>query len=423
MEYINIPHFRDAVKFGVDKTIILSSSNVVKTIEYASRLCYNSVDKITDFSWFRYIRSRIKEGHTSVIEHSNISMISVCTPSFANKVESLLAKTNTLLTYVKDTMITAASDMVMISVTGNIRMWRDLFTTIGGLEIDSDIIDAVYVYAAYFKLWDLKLLSGLEDAISASGEIKSIHDTYKFGNFSEFFTAGLPVVKQFSPGLLFNSGVTSGNRPEVLDYVFSSGVKAVNHVLKRRRIECENDDIEIYGLNIDEPLIMGQDPEFITFVSKYKKKISSVTIEYTMPRIITQQEARHRINGISQSSQRYVSESNATFYVPETIDGDKKYNINGMELSYNDVNNIIKEMYVALQNDGVKNEDARFILSNATMSRLVVTKPMYTVDHYIKERTSKAAQREIRYVAEALKSYINSTDIVYQSYYGELPIK
>ena len=46
----------------------------LKRCEYAGRTCYNSVDKITDSSYERFLRNVIKRGHTSVIEHDKVTL-------------------------------------------------------------------------------------------------------------------------------------------------------------------------------------------------------------------------------------------------------------------------------------------------------------------------------------------------------------
>lgn len=46
----------------------------LKLCERAGRTCYNSIDKITDDSYERFLRSIIKRGHTSVLEHGKVTL-------------------------------------------------------------------------------------------------------------------------------------------------------------------------------------------------------------------------------------------------------------------------------------------------------------------------------------------------------------
>lgn len=48
--------------------------NMVKDLELIGRVCYKSEDKITEDSSERFIRSIIKSGHESVLEHANITI-------------------------------------------------------------------------------------------------------------------------------------------------------------------------------------------------------------------------------------------------------------------------------------------------------------------------------------------------------------
>ena len=46
----------------------------LRRCEYAGRICYNSMDRITDTSYEKFLRSVIQRGHTSVIEHDKVTM-------------------------------------------------------------------------------------------------------------------------------------------------------------------------------------------------------------------------------------------------------------------------------------------------------------------------------------------------------------
>lgn len=51
---------------------------MLKKIEMAGRTCYKSEDKITDGSAIKFVRSILKRGHESVIEHEKISARVIC---------------------------------------------------------------------------------------------------------------------------------------------------------------------------------------------------------------------------------------------------------------------------------------------------------------------------------------------------------
>ncbi len=114
-------------------------------------------------------------------------------------------------------------------------------------------------------------------------------------------------------------------------------------------------------------------------------------------RAMTHQLVRHRLMSISQQSQRYVSEEQFDYVVPEKIAKED------LEDYHNDMKTI-QAMYVKWQERGLKREDARFVLPNACCSEIVVTANFREWRHIIKLRASKKAQWEIRNFANiALK--------------------
>ena len=51
---------------------------VMKRLEKIGRVCYKSEDKITDYSYEKFLRGIIKRGHESVLEHCSITVKFVC---------------------------------------------------------------------------------------------------------------------------------------------------------------------------------------------------------------------------------------------------------------------------------------------------------------------------------------------------------
>lgn len=56
----------------------IDGNKILKNIERAGRTCYKSEDKITDESAKKFVKSIIKSGHHSVIEHESISVKFIC---------------------------------------------------------------------------------------------------------------------------------------------------------------------------------------------------------------------------------------------------------------------------------------------------------------------------------------------------------
>ena len=125
-------------------------------------------------------------------------------------------------------------------------------------------------------------------------------------------------------------------------------------------------------------------------------------------RACSHQLVRHRIASYSQQSQRYVSEEEGFDYiVPPLFKEDLElYSLflNAMEQSHNYYCKLIKK----LEEKGIKGEiakqDARFVLPNASETKIVVTMNARELIHFFRVRCCKRAQWEIRNLAtEMLK--------------------
>ncbi|WP_186804912.1 FAD-dependent thymidylate synthase [Limihaloglobus sulfuriphilus] len=108
-------------------------------------------------------------------------------------------------------------------------------------------------------------------------------------------------------------------------------------------------------------------------------------------RAMTHQLVRHRLMAISQQSQRYVSETEFEYVIPETMPAE-------FVDDYKADMAAIQQMYNKWRRRGLKKEDARFVLPNACCSEIVVSANFREWRHVIKLRTSKKAQWEIRKV-------------------------
>ena len=133
---------------------------------------------------------------------------------------------------------------------------------------------------------------------------------------------------------------------------------------------------------------------------------SILTFEIEEPRYTSHQEVRHRISSYSQQSQRYINFSKGSCYIPEHLDDSIK---NVLESKFEDDFDI----YNKLVNMGVKKEDARTVLPEATMSRLIVTRNIENWKHYLHERTNPRAQEYIREkIAKPISQYCKSLNII-----------
>ena len=113
-------------------------------------------------------------------------------------------------------------------------------------------------------------------------------------------------------------------------------------------------------------------------------------------RACSHQLVRHRLFSFTQQSQRYVKESNFPYIVPKTI----KQNEEAYPKFLNAID-IISRTYKELAKT-VPFEDARFILPNATETKVVATANARELMHFFKLRLDKTAQWEIRNIAELM---------------------
>lgn len=120
-------------------------------------------------------------------------------------------------------------------------------------------------------------------------------------------------------------------------------------------------------------------------------------------RTCTHQLVRHRISSISQESQRYVDleKGGWSAIVPPSIEGNSDA-LAVLDGFWGEA----EVAYAELRNLGIRKEDARFILPNAAETRLVVTMSLSGWQHFISLRDDKAAQWEIRHVAQMVKEML-----------------
>ena len=122
-------------------------------------------------------------------------------------------------------------------------------------------------------------------------------------------------------------------------------------------------------------------------------------------RTLLAQLTRHRHAGYAVRSQRYCSEDNAGFVVPPSI-----YNNKEAWNTYAALMRGIKKVYQELQDLGIPNEDARYVLPNACETVIEVTMNHRALMNFMNERLCSRAQWEIRNVATQMKNCIKEVN-------------
>lgn len=118
-------------------------------------------------------------------------------------------------------------------------------------------------------------------------------------------------------------------------------------------------------------------------------------------RVLTHQLVRHRIASYSQQSQRYVKERDFEYIIPPAIAA------NAMAIErFEKLMNTIRDTYNELVELGIHQEDARYVLANATETKIVVTMNARSLLHFFKLRCCTRAQWEIRQLANLMREEV-----------------
>lgn len=114
-------------------------------------------------------------------------------------------------------------------------------------------------------------------------------------------------------------------------------------------------------------------------------------------RVLTHQLVRHRIASYSQQSQRYVKENNFETIMPTSIAArpDAKAKFENLMAE-------IQSLYNEFTEEGIKAEDARYILPNATETKILCTFNARSLLNFFSLRCCARAQWEIRALAEEM---------------------
>jgi len=121
-------------------------------------------------------------------------------------------------------------------------------------------------------------------------------------------------------------------------------------------------------------------------------------------RAMTHQLVRHQAGfNFSQQSLRYtkINEENDDFYNLPEILKKSRYSKN-----IENVLHEIKSLYIELINDGIKAEDARYILPIGTKSNIIVTANGESLYNLFKSRCCSRAQLEIRKITQTIQKYM-----------------
>jgi thymidylate synthase (FAD) len=126
------------------------------------------------------------------------------------------------------------------------------------------------------------------------------------------------------------------------------------------------------------------------------------SFEVICSRACSHQLVRHTHLNYTQESQRYVSMKDFTYLVPMSVYNSSEKGL----MSYMEIMQKIDKTYNELIASGVPKEDARYVLPNAALTRIVISGNFQAWWDFLKLSTSKKAQWEIRNIAEEIKKIL-----------------
>lgn len=379
---------------------ILSISDSVYNCATGARCCYGGTAYPSYNKNFDLLEKVIGYGHDSVSAHSNILLLFEVTSAF-NSIYPDLIKILPAMRFM---------NIEVISLEQNEEpnyTELDEVTDPKVLNYDKNYILIGGSIRAYRYFVEKCFLNGIPEnsGILYKRIISCIYQSIDACFFSDFFKKGILDKAQFM------------YLPETKE--LSEDVYDTYHYQEL------NDDDVVQIVNFDSlQTIYSKITDLINPESlEDKKKIFEAILNTSVitlklqhySRAISQQINRH-LSGISQESQRYVDYSKTKFIDPTKFNSKKytdpnaKYNIKDFDNLNNHTSQEIGDkmigIYQSLKDDGMINQDARGYLPMNVETKAIHTFTYQNLLHFIKLRTSSAAQPEVQYIANDMKKLI-----------------
>ena len=136
-----------------------------------------------------------------------------------------------------------------------------------------------------------------------------------------------------------------------------------------------------------------------------------ITARFTCDRGVSHEIVRHRVMSFAQESQRYVGYDKERFGGEVTFVKPHWYNEEFPAcLTWVESLKDAEQKYMDLREAGLKAQDARGVLPNATKTEIVVTGFESDWEHFFELRTAGAAHPDIRKLALELQEKLNSVN-------------
>lgn len=174
-------------------------------------------------------------------------------------------------------------------------------------------------------------------------------------------------------------------------------------------IMYENSELRVVDINEIENIQRDE------IVNHYYPSFRCIT-----DRAVTHEMVRHRPASFAQESQRYVNyekKGEVEFIKPYWYDSASANEKISFKFSLQNSEGIYKELIEA----GLKPQEARGVLPNATKTEIVMTAPMYEWQHFLNLRyfgTTGAPHPDIKNIASKIHDYLKEDELV--SKYGAI---
>ena len=380
---------------GEVESEIISCSDSTYLVSAAARICVG-IDPVVDYEKrLKHISRVVGRGHESTLEHTNIILILHFNKSmyeefvyFASAMHYLNWKVKTI------------NDTVHVLIGGSIRGYKNAirFCNNGFYNpFINEIKNCLYSCTESVFYEDL-----IEDGVmNVEAFVKTADDLKK---------------------ATYTTTSVGGDKPGEGD-VYCEGVEGAHNKIEKETVEVLTTEhrklgpiynhIKYYGFDL-------QDCMDVAVVTVIFKNIS---------RPISMQINRHR-NGISQESQRYVDYSKKGFIDPmKFIDEDhqnKTYQVNILGQVINktsaDIGQELCKVYEQLTAQGMLKQDARSFLPSNVCTKEMMTFTYRNLFHFFVMRQDKAAQNEVRYIANQLHEAIDEYDQFCKEHNDELMV-
>lgn len=382
----NTTEFLPTTKSTYIKADLIYQNNYVDICTSACAVCWDKEIPTTFKERLDYLERRVKTGHTSILEHSNVVMefhnlVSINDFTLINQAMEFISAAKYLNVITKHEVDSNGVDVFHIITAGSIRGYHHILNTLANVgSIQKNIFVGLMIQIFYNKSYP------------------------QF--FRNYIDEGVMEESRFVNTYMGPDDITYNTSHDKFDI-----------------INVDNAESILYGINTS----IHPNSKKNIFTQEEMNHImldtATVTVLFkNMSRTATHQLVRHR-NGITQESQRYVDYSKAQFTSPEEFKDKYKgvaYDVTFDGVTHHfeslsDIGNAIKNIYPQLINplnpDSVplQREDARaFLPSNIQCGKLYMTFTLRNFFMFLKLRADAHAQAEIREYAEDLVTWYNT---------------